>query len=355
MLEQASRSFNGNYEQSTILQLSWDCIYRAVEPITEFVSVRERSKHSEDNQTLILRDVDPAAYDGVWAIIHDGCNSHNRAWRQNAVAKMKVLEEGARIMESRTFPWAFFKMLCPCPGHACRYQTICCLRFHFLLFTGRGLGSQWMSQTHDPRLLLRTPMNMALCGSFYVTHILACAWRRYLMKKKHATKMRFIVLKVIPICIIPDTQTRLSDGRSGLTLFPSQLTCQAPHKTEVSSACGYELYFWCALRSSVYLLLDGPKAWWHLQSGHLTTLYTTITCVTFFWTILSSVLVLRPTLTMLLEVRINSVHSIVSHAMVGDSRRIFPRSEIEDDTIIVSCRLAKFELISWRDATLSRN
>ena len=88
MLEQASRSLNGNYEQSTILQLSRDCIYRAVEPITEFVSVRERSKHSEDNQTLILRDVDPAAYDGVWAIIHDGCNScsHNRAWRQNAVA-----------------------------------------------------------------------------------------------------------------------------------------------------------------------------------------------------------------------------------------------------------------------------
>ena len=34
---------------------------------------------------------DPAAYDGVWAIMDDGCNSCSRskAWRQNAEAKMK--------------------------------------------------------------------------------------------------------------------------------------------------------------------------------------------------------------------------------------------------------------------------
>ena len=40
MLEQASFSSNGDCEQLTILQLSLECIDRAVEPITEFVSVR---------------------------------------------------------------------------------------------------------------------------------------------------------------------------------------------------------------------------------------------------------------------------------------------------------------------------
>ena len=52
MLGQASLSSNGDYEQSAILQLSLDCTDRAVESITEFVSVRERSTHSEDNQTF---------------------------------------------------------------------------------------------------------------------------------------------------------------------------------------------------------------------------------------------------------------------------------------------------------------
>ena len=93
MLEQASFSSNcGDYEQSTILQLSLGCIDRAVESITKFVSVRERSTHSEDDITLSLRDVDSTADDGVWAILDDGCNSCSRskAWRQNAEAKMKV-------------------------------------------------------------------------------------------------------------------------------------------------------------------------------------------------------------------------------------------------------------------------
>ena len=85
MSEQASLSSNGNYEQSTILLLSLDCIDQAVEPITEFVLVRERSMHSEDNQTLCSRDVDPTAYDGVWAIIDDGCNSccRGEVWRRS--------------------------------------------------------------------------------------------------------------------------------------------------------------------------------------------------------------------------------------------------------------------------------
>ena len=93
MLEQASVSSNGDYEQSTIFQFSLDCIDRAVESITELVSIRERPMHSEDNQTPSLRAVDLVAYDDDRAIIDDGCNScsHNRAWRQNTAAKMKVL------------------------------------------------------------------------------------------------------------------------------------------------------------------------------------------------------------------------------------------------------------------------
>ena len=62
--------------------------------------------------------------------------------------------------------------------------------------------------------------------------------------------MRFIVLKFIPIGIIPVTQSRLSDGCYGLILSSSQRIRQTLHKTEVSSACGYELYFWCAFCSS---------------------------------------------------------------------------------------------------------
>ena len=142
-------------------------------------------------------------------------------------------------------------MLYPCPGHTCRQQMTCCLRFQsmltssLLLFSLKGLGSQWMSQTLHRRLPLRTPMNMTLRWSLHVTCILPYARRRYL-KKKHATKTRFIVLNAMPIGIIPDTQIRLSDGCSGLMLFSSQRICQTLHKTEVSSACGYELYFWCA-------------------------------------------------------------------------------------------------------------
>ena len=85
-------------------------------------------------------------------------------------------------------------------------------------------------------------MNVTPCWSFCVTHILAYSWRRYLM--------RFIVFKFIPIGIIPVTQSRLSDGCCGLILSSSQRIRQTLHKTEVSSACGYELYFWCALCSS---------------------------------------------------------------------------------------------------------
>ena len=92
MIEQASFPSNEDYEQSTIFQLFLDCIDQAVESTTELVSIRVRFMHSKDNQTLSSRDVDSTAYDGVWAIIDDGCSSgsHNRAWRHNIEAKMKV-------------------------------------------------------------------------------------------------------------------------------------------------------------------------------------------------------------------------------------------------------------------------
>ena len=46
MSEQPSLSLHGDHEQSTILQLSLDCIDQTVEPITELASVREQSMHS---------------------------------------------------------------------------------------------------------------------------------------------------------------------------------------------------------------------------------------------------------------------------------------------------------------------
>ena len=219
--------------------------------------------------------------------------------------------------------------------------------FHFHLFNRRSC-SQWMSQTLHPHLPLRTPMNATLCWSFHVTHILASSWRRYLMMRTHVTKMRFIVLKVIPIGIIPDTQIRLSDGCSGLMLFLSQRVCQALHTTEVSSACGYELYFLvCPLQLGCTCCSMDPKAWQHLQSGHLITLYTDDYVCNF-----------------LREDRVISagtrpdVHNVArgpdpqrslecfTHVMIDDSR-IFPRSVLQADTIVVSYGQANFERISW--------
>ena len=137
---------------------------------------------------------------------------------------------------------------------------ICCLRssqcsqvpFSYS-FSVQGLGRPWISRTLRTNSFHRTPMNMILCWNCYVTNIWAFSWRH--------------CMTIIPIGTILDTLTRLSDGCSGLTLFPLQLTCQALHKTEVSSACGYELYFWCALCSSGVLAtgwtqrLAAPAKW----------------------------------------------------------------------------------------------
>ena len=68
MLEQVSRLTDGDYEQSAMVQLFLDCVDRATEPSTAFVSFREQPMHSNDNQTLSLRVIGPIADDGVWAI-----------------------------------------------------------------------------------------------------------------------------------------------------------------------------------------------------------------------------------------------------------------------------------------------
>ena len=136
-------------------------------------------------------------------------------------------------MESRTFLWGFFSnteslswsYMLLSDDVLSSVQPLRTRSLFIFFFSLEGLGSQWMSETHHPRLPLWTPMDMTPCWSLYVTQKLAYSWRRYLMKKKHATKMRFIVLKVIPIGIIPDTQTRLSGGCSGIALFLSQRTC----------------------------------------------------------------------------------------------------------------------------------
>ena len=93
MLDQISRLSDGDYAQSTEIQLFLDCVARATASSTAFVSFREQAMHFTDYQTVNLRVVDPIAHEGVWEMIDDGCNSccHGGVWRQNAEAKMKVL------------------------------------------------------------------------------------------------------------------------------------------------------------------------------------------------------------------------------------------------------------------------
>ena len=93
MLEQVSRLLDGDYEQSTTVQL-FRGFALTVQPRHQLYLFRSESTpmHFKDNQTLKLRVVDPIADEGVWAIVDDGCNSccHGEVWRQNAETKMKV-------------------------------------------------------------------------------------------------------------------------------------------------------------------------------------------------------------------------------------------------------------------------
>ena len=82
------------------------------------------------------------------------------------------------------------------------------------------------------------------------------------MKKKHVTKIEIIVLNVIRIgtnCLY--TQTRLSDGCSGLMLFFSQRVCQALHRQRSLQLVGTSCTSGVSFAARGYLLLDGSKAW----------------------------------------------------------------------------------------------
>ena len=82
MLEQVSRMPDGDYDQSMMVQLCLDCVDRATASSTALVSFREQPMHSKDKQTLNLREVDPIAVDGVWAIFDGGFTSccHCEVW-----------------------------------------------------------------------------------------------------------------------------------------------------------------------------------------------------------------------------------------------------------------------------------
>ena len=70
----------------------------------------------------------------------------------------------------------------------------------------------------------------------------------------------------------------------------------------------------------------------------LTIRYMTITCVTFFWTILSLIFMAQA----------SRVPPIVPHMRwIGDGCRVLPRSVLQADTIIVICGQQFFERTSW--------
>ena len=71
-------------------------------------------------------------------------------------------------------------------------------------------------------------------------------------------------------------------------------------------------------------------------------------CNFLFWTILSSILVPRPDVNNVARGPDQPCSSdCFTHATVDDSRRIFPRSVLQADPIIVSCGPANFERTSW--------
>ena len=159
---------------------------------------------------------------------------------------------------------------------------------------------QWMSRTPHPRFLLRTPMNMTLCWSFYVTCILPYSWRR--------------LAKI----------NRLEGQSNRYHYRYSGKLVGTKHKTEVSSFCGYELYFWCALCSSGVLHDD------HLRNFSGRSFYGN-------------------------KSDVNNVARVPhqqrsldcsTQAMI-DGSRICPRSVLQADTIIVSYGPANFESIPW--------
>ena len=99
MLDQVSRLSDGDYEQSTVIQLFLDWVGRGTASSTAFVWFREQPIDFNDNQTLSLRVVDPIADEGVWAITDNVCNSccHGEVWRQNAEATIESLAPSTHL------------------------------------------------------------------------------------------------------------------------------------------------------------------------------------------------------------------------------------------------------------------
>ena len=177
-----------------------------------------------------------------------------------------------------------------------------------------------MSQTRQPRLPLWTPMDVTLCWNFHVTN-------------RSFQSVSFPILR--PACL-----TAVLGSRFFLHSSPVWHCTRQRSLHLVGTSCTSGVPF-AALG---YLLLNGYTAGQHLRSGHLTTLYPTITCVTCFCSIFLSVLVLSLMLTMLLEAQINSVHSIVPHWRCSTAAVYIQGVH---SGVIVSYGPANFEHISW--------
>ena len=152
--------------------------------------------------------------------------------------------------------------------------------FLVLLFLEECPGRQWTSRTPRPGSPLRTSTNitgktLGILGQTFLWHARIGIIMEALLDEEDMGRIEFSCHLGLELlcdndevhylgehssrhhCLeeslrrsSPDTQTYSSDSSSGHALFPSQLICQTPHKTEVSSPCGYELYLWCISGSS---------------------------------------------------------------------------------------------------------
>ena len=336
VLEQDSLLSIGNDEQPTILQLPLDFVDHAAESITASVSVRTRSVHSEDNQTLSLRDVDPIAEDGVWAIIDDGCNCccHDELWRQNAEGTMKVLGLHPILLHGKatTFngtgtstanrkpkiptgvtlnaEFLFWSRVPLFDDLLSLFQSMQTCFPHVSPFQVEGLGWQWMSRTPRPSPPLQTPMLELLCHA----HIGVFMEAPYQTPDTTKNELVFLLSQA---CQARLGMTKRVRKRS-ITIDDSQLS-------EVARQAGIRLF---AIRID-HIVHDD-----HVCNFLLDDLVTDSGA--------------KPDVKNVARGPDQPCsHDCSTHAIVGDSRRIFPRSVLQADTIIVSCGLAKFERTSW--------
>ena len=179
-----------------------------------------------------------------------------------------MAQEGAQRTEGRQCPWALFKNAVSLSwSHVplsvdllCSVQPMRTRSLLIFFFSLEGLGSRWMSQTHHPRLLLWTPMNMTLCWSFFATHILPHSWRheeetcnkdRVYRLEHHPNRHHFFLI-LRPACLTAvlgscssshSASTRRCTRRRSLQLVGTSRTLGV------------------SFAAREYLLLDGSKAW----------------------------------------------------------------------------------------------